>query len=127
MKSSQEKLTIELYNGSTKESNKKVEPTTYLFSNIFKRVSSRKLSQPNEMELVIKNLVKRRGFEDYVEINSIETKSEKKISAFAIIANKVIKDLNIDSLTDIINEELDNLLYSALKYAKKDYQKIKLN
>ena len=66
----------------------------------------------------IAELVAKRGFSDAVEIRTVS--SENYDTNLCIIGNSVVRDLTKKTLTEIINQELDKILYSALTAAKRD-------
>ncbi len=99
-------LTIELYNCEDQNSNKCIVN--------------------NDIEKIIINHIKTRGFNDFVEIKKIRTSSERQMSYFVIIGNKVFKNFNNDELLNAIDEELDKVLYSVLKNATRDLSNQKM-
>ena len=80
----------------------------------------RKSIDNNKFEEIIASHVKKRGFEDFVEIKNIQTSSEEQISCFVIVGDRVFKNINIEEIKNAIDEELDKVLYSVLKNATRD-------
>lgn len=113
MSNSTSKLTIELFkcNGNVNKCGCKNKAN----------LSANSCYVTESLETIISELIRKRGFEDFVEINSVETKSDIKLNCFVIIANKVINNFHFDEIINTINKELDKIIYSSLQYAKKDY------
>lgn len=107
------KLTIELFKCNGNRNKCDCKNTANLSTNSCHATES--------LEIIISDLIKKRGFEDFVEINSVETKSDIKLNCFVIIANKVISNFHFEEIINTINKELDKIIYNALQYAKKDY------
>lgn len=85
-------------------------------------LSSNSCDANESLETIINDHIKKRGFEEFVEIKSVERRSETKLNCFVIIANKVVNDFHFDEVINLINMKLDKIIYSALQYAKKDYR-----
>lgn len=119
-----EKLTIEFYNCSSNKGEKHCGLKRLVKISGLEDYSSENKIGCNEslvLENMITNHIKKRGCEDLVEIKKNHVKSTKQINCFAIIANKVIKDFQIDEVMKVVNDELDRILYNSLKNASRDF------
>lgn len=77
---------------------------------------------PEEIESKIKETINRRGFNEAVEIHKAYYEEKNIKNDVVIIGKEAVKPDNEEKIENILNKNLDNILYNALKEAKKDYK-----
>ncbi len=123
MNNNTERLRVELKRMQTSIQNDSLNKNLYENNKLEVHVFLDEYKHDNlELAQFITNHIVKRGFEDAVEMKVINIDSEKQMDSFLIIGYQLIKNLDRNEIVEILNQELDEILYNALIAAKKDRQ-----
>lgn len=91
-------------------------------NNVLEILICNKKDEKAALEEKIKSTINRRGFNDAVEIHKAVYEEKNVKNDLVVIGDDKLTTENNDELETVLNKNLDNILYKALREAKKDYK-----